>query len=114
MFAKAVSRLVFHSAHTISDLKSGIFIHSSGKNEIEILILSVAVLNGKVYYNGKSATSVWKTLIFLRTAFLRVVTRRVEVFSYRQVVPKRRYGITTIRCVTTQKNTVLIYFAAEA
>ena len=83
MFAKAVSRLVFHSAHTISDLKSGIFIQSLGKNKIEILILSVAVLNGEVYYNVKSATSVWKTLIFLRTAFFWVITQGVVVIPYR-------------------------------
>jgi len=83
VFAKAVSRLVFHSTHTISDLKSGIFIHSSGKNEIEILMLSVAVLNGKVYYKVKSATSVWKTLIFLRTVFFWVITQRVMVIPYR-------------------------------
>ena len=31
-----------------------------------------------------------------------------------QVVPKRRYRITTIRCVTTHKSAVLIWFAAEA
>jgi len=29
-------------------------------------------------------------------------------------VPKGRSGIATTRCVTTQKNAVLIYFAAEA
>ena len=75
MFAKAVARLVFHSAHTISDLKSGIFIYSSGKNEIDILILPVAVVNGKVHYSVKSATSVWETLIFLRSAFIWVITQ---------------------------------------
>jgi hypothetical protein len=32
---------------------------------------------------------------------------------YRQVVPKRREGITTRRCVITQKRAVLISFAAE-
>jgi len=31
-----------------------------------------------------------------------------------QVVPIRRYRITTIHCVTTQKSAVLICFAAEA
>ena len=31
-----------------------------------------------------------------------------------EVVPKCRYGITTTRCVITQKSAVLIYFAAES
>ena len=41
-----------------------------------------------------------------------------RVFSYlptlRQVVPKRRYGITTTRYLITQQSTVLIYFAVDA
>jgi len=28
--------------------------------------------------------------------------------------PKRRQGITTTRCITTQKSVILIYLAAEA
>ena len=31
-----------------------------------------------------------------------------------KVVPKRRSGITTTRCIITQKGAVLVYFAAEA
>jgi len=32
----------------------------------------------------------------------------------RQVVPKRRYGTTTQRCIKSYKNIGLIYFAADA
>jgi len=60
----------------------------------------------------------------LQTALFWVITQRVVVISYRhfgtnywshlQGVPKHWYGITTARCVTTQKSAVLIYFGAEA
>jgi len=54
-----------------------------------------------------------------RTALFWVITQRVVVILdpwrwSRQVVPKRRWGITTTCCVMTQQSAVLICFAAEA
>ena len=75
-----------------------------------------------------------KSTLELRTALLWVVTQVVAIpyrccrttyQSYllefflnpwkwdRLIVPNRRYGITTPRCIITQKNAVFIYFAEE-
>ena len=61
------------------------------------------------------------------TPFFWVITQRIVIISYRRfgttcwsrrmgsiVVPKRRQEITHTRCVITQKNGVLRYFAAQA
>jgi hypothetical protein len=75
-----------------------------------------------------------KIYSIMRNVLFGVITQRVVVISYRcfgtnyrshlqgsriqnkdrQVVPKRLLEFTTIRCVTTQKSAVLIYFSAEA
>ena len=54
----------------------------------------------------------------MTTTFAWVITQRVLVIPHRrfgdklsEVVSKRRQDITTTRCVITQKNTVIIYFA---
>ena len=48
-----------------------------------------------------------KFTIDMRSGLFRVITQLV-------VVPKRRSKTTTTRYVTTQKSTILVYFAAEA
>jgi len=43
---------------------------------------------------------------------LSVISTRVKM--YREVVPKRQYGITLLRCVISQKSAGLNYIEAEA
>jgi hypothetical protein len=49
-----------------------------------------------------------------KSALFLVITHRVVVISYLQIVPKRRSEITTTCCVITPKRAFLIYLVAEA